>query len=112
MNRKKSTSSLGFPSLVLLVIAVIIVSSSGIGYVVLKNKQITTRGKIAEVHKKMEEHNVSILLHKGDIEETLGVFALRRHLAETNSPLVEIKFVEVYQDPGDESPPDGSVARR
>jgi len=112
MNRRKHTSSLGFPSLVLLAIAVIIVSSSGIAYVVMKNKQITTRGKIAAVQKKMDEHQVSISLHKADIEETLGVYTLREHLAESNSPLTEIKFVEVFQDSGDDSPPDGSVARR
>lgn len=112
MNRKKRTSSLGFPSLVLLAIAVIIISGSGISYVVMKNKQITARGQINDVQKMMEEHQVSISLHKADIEETLGVFALRKHLADTNSPLIEIKFVEVYQNPDDESSPDGSVARR
>ncbi len=58
MNRRKHTSSLGFPSLVLLAIAVIIVSSSGIGYVVMKNRQITTRSKIAAVQEKMDEHQV------------------------------------------------------
>ncbi len=112
MNRRKRTSSLGFPSLVLLAIAVMIVSSSGIGYVVMKNRQITTRSKIAAVQEKMDEHQVSISLHKADIEETLGVYSLPKHLAETNSPLTEIKFVEVFQDSDDESPPDDSVARR
>ncbi|MDB4566715.1 hypothetical protein N9Z78_01815, partial [Akkermansiaceae bacterium] len=71
MNRKKSTSSLGFSSLVLLGIAVVIVSSSGIGYVIMKNRQISARSQIVEVQRKMEKHQVSISQHQSDIEESL-----------------------------------------
>ena len=112
MNRRKRTSSLGFPSLVLLVIAVIIVSSSGIGYVVMKNKQFSARSKIAKVQKKMEEHQVSIALHQSDIDESLGIFRLREELVDRKSSLREIRYVEVYQDPSDEKNPDQSVAQR
>ena len=112
MNRRKRTASLGFPSLVLLVIAVVIVSSGGIGYVAMKNKQITTRSRIAEVQSQMDEHQVSISLHTSDIEETLGYYTLRARLKETKSPLTEIKFVEVYRDPDEQSPPGNSIAHR
>lgn len=112
MNHRKRTASLGFPSLVLLAIAVVIVSSGGIGYVVMKNKQITTRSKIVEVQRKMDEHKVSIALHTSDIEETLGYYALRARLKEMNSPLTEIKLVEVYRDPDEQSPPGDSIAHR
>ena len=101
MNRRKSTASLGFPSLVLLVIAVVIVSSGGIGYVVMKNKQITTRSKIAEVQRQMDDH-------KG----ILGYYALRAQLEKINSPLREIKSVEVYRDLDEQSPPGEAIARR
>jgi len=112
MNRRKSAASLGFPSLVLLAIAVVIVSSGGIGYVVMKNRQITTRSKIAKIQSAMDEHNVSIKLHSSDINMTLNYVLLREHLIETNSPLTEIKFVEVYRDPDKQSPPDSSLVRR
>lgn len=112
MNRRKTTSSLGFPSLVLLGIAVVILSGSGIGYVVMKNKQVTTRSKITEVRKKMEEHQVTITLHQSDIEETLGYYSLRENLADRKSRLKEIKFVEVYQKPSRGNSNEGSVAQR
>lgn len=114
MNHRKSATSLGFPSLILLIIAVVIVSSGGIGYVVMKNKQLTTRSKIAKIQSAMDEHNVSITLYQSDIEETLGYYLLRRSLAEMNSPLVEIQFVEVCSDSETKSPPPpaGSVAAR
>ena len=92
MNRKKSTSSLGFSSLVLLGIAVVIVSSSGIGYVIMKNRQISTRSQISEVQSRIQDHEISILLH--------------------DSPLTEIDFVEPLLEANEESPPENSVARR
>ncbi len=112
MNHRKSATGLAFPSLILLIIAVVIVSSGGIGYVVMKNKQLTTRSKIAKIQSEMDEHNVSITLYQSDIEETLGYYRLRRQLAEMRSPLVEIKYVEVCQDPNPQTPRDGSVAAR
>ena len=111
MNRKKSTSSLGF-SLVLLGIAVVIVSSSGIGYVVMKNRQISTRGQISEVQSRIQDHQVSILLHDSEIEEALGIFQLRQKLKKINSSLTEIDFVEPLLEANEESPPENSVARR
>jgi hypothetical protein len=112
MNRKKSTSSLGFSSLVLLGIAVVIVSSSGIGYVIMKNRQISARSQIAEVQRKMDKHQVSISQHQSDIEGSLAIFRLREHLHDINSPLTEIEFVEPLLEDDDQSPPGDSVARR
>ncbi len=112
MNRRKSATNLGFPSLVLLIIAVVIVSSGGVGYVVMKNKQLTTRSKMAKIQRQMDEHNVSVTLYQSDIEETLGYYRLRRQLADINSPLVEIKFVEVCREVDDQSPSVRSVATR
>jgi len=112
MNRRKTTSSLGFPSLVLLGIAVVIVSSSLIGFVVMKNKQVTARTRIAEVRKEMEKHEVTITLHKSDIEEQLGYYRLRQQLQDRKSKLKEIKYVEVYQEPDSDQSNGGSVARR
>jgi len=112
MNHRKSATSLGFPSLVLLIIAVVIVSSGGIGYVVMKNKQLTTRSKIAKIQQTMDEHKVSITLHQSDIEETLGYYRLRRQLADMNSPLIEIKYVEVCRDIDKQVPEDGAVVAR
>ncbi len=112
MNHRKSSISLGFPSLILLIIAVVIVSSGGIGYVVMKNKQLTTRSKIAKIQRQMDEHKVSVTLYQSDIEETLGYYRLRRHLADMKSPLVEIKYVEVCQNPSpNSSSKDSFVAR-
>ncbi|MDG2401315.1 MAG: hypothetical protein P8M04_12160 [Akkermansiaceae bacterium] len=112
MNRKKSTSSLGFSSLVLLGIAVAIVSSSGIGYVIMKNRQISTRSQISEVQSRIQDHHISILLHHSEIEEALGIFQLRQKLKEINSSLTEIDFVEPLLEANEESPPENSVARR
>lgn len=112
MNRRKRNSSLGFPSLVLLAIAVIIVSSSGIGYVVMKNKQLTMRGKIAEVQKKMDSHEVSISEYEADIEDSLGIYVLREHLSESNSALTPIKSFERLLTPEEKAPSGNSVARR
>jgi cell division protein FtsL len=112
MNRRKSSTSLGFPSLVLLIIAVVIVSSGGIGYVIMKNKQLTARSKIAAIQREMDEHKVSITLYQSDIEETLGYYRLRRQLAEMKSPLVEIKYVEVCETPDEQTRSEGTIAAR
>lgn len=112
MNRRKSTASLGFPSLVLLGIAAVIVSGSGIGYVVMKNKQVTTRGKIAEVQKRMAAHEVTITLHQSDIDEMLGYFRLRKDLEDRGLQLREITSFEVYQEGGEDRPNQEVFARR
>ena len=112
MNRRKNASSLGFSSLVLLAIAVVIVSASGIGYVVMKNKQVTARSQIAEVQKRMAAHEVSITLYQSDIEEMLGYFRLRAQLDAQKSKLTEIRFVEVYQSPDEERPAQDSVVQK
>lgn len=114
MNRRKKTSSLGFPSLVLLGIAVVIVSSSGIGYVVMKNKQVTARSKIAQVQKRIDEHQVAITLHQSDIEQTLNWGTLKKLYAEEKPQFREIQpdDVEVYQEPDQETTNRGSIAQR
>lgn len=110
MNRKKSTSSLGFSSLVLLGIAVVIVSSSGIGYVIMKNRQISARSQIAEVQREMGRHQVSISEHQSEISESLEIFRLRQHLEDINSSLTEIEFVEPLIKRDDKAPPGNAVA--
>jgi hypothetical protein len=114
MNRRKSASSLGFPSLVLLTIAAVIVSASGIGYVVMKNKQITARSQIAKAQKRMAAHEVSITLHQSDIEETLGYFSLIKQLEEQGSRLseIELKNIERYQEPTAEDETQPSIAQK
>lgn len=112
MNHRKNASSLGFPSLVLLGIAAVIISASGIGFVLMKNKQVSVRGRIAEVQKRMTEHEVTITLHQSDIEETLGYYRLREVLEDRKSALREIKFVEVYQDPDEKTHDEGTVVQR
>ena len=113
-NRKKPTSQIGLPSLILLFVALAIVTVGGIGYVLMINNQVTTRREISKVQQRMEEHKVSITLHKTDIEEALDFYNLREHLAEIQSPLVEIPsgVVEVYVSSDQESPPDDAVAQR
>ncbi len=98
--------------MILLIIAVVIVSSGGIGYVVMKNKQLTVRSKIAKIQRQMDEHNVSITLHQSDIEETLGYYRLRRQLAEMKSPLIEIEYAEVCRDPAEPVSSQAPVAAR
>ena len=56
MNRKEKTSNIGVPMLILLFVAGAIVATGGIGYVVLKNKQVTARRDITKVQQRMEEH--------------------------------------------------------
>jgi hypothetical protein len=114
MNRRKNATNLGFSSLVLLAIAVVIVSSGGIVYAMMKNKQITTRSKIARIQSAMDEHNISIKMYSSKINKALDCYTLRIYLLETNSPLtdIDIKFVEVYRDPDEQSQPDDSIARR
>ena len=99
MNRKKSTSSLGFSSLVLLGIAVVIVSSSGIGYVVMKNRQISTRGQISEVQSRIQDHQISILLYDSEIEEALGIFQLRQKLKKLIHPSLRSILLSLFLKP-------------
>ncbi len=114
MNRRKTSSNIGFPTLILLLVAGAIVATGGISYVVMKNKQITARRSIEKVQDRMKEHQVSITLHEADIEATLSVFSLREYLAEVGSPLREITpgVVEVITLPDVESPPGQAVAQR
>jgi hypothetical protein len=111
MNRRKKPSSLGFPSLLLLGIAVVIVSSSGIGYVVMKNKQVTARSEIAKVLMQIDEHQMTIDLHQSDIRKILGYVQLRKDLNLQNSLLRDIEFTEVYQESDGEPQNHASVAR-
>ena len=62
----------------------------------------------------MEEHKVSITLHRTDIEAALDFYSLREHLTEIQSSLVEIPsgVVEVYASSDQESPPGEAVAQR
>lgn len=111
MNRRKSQASLGYSSLILVAIAVAIVSSGGVAYVVMKNKQVTARSKIEKVQRKMDEHRVSISLHESNIGTILGYYPLRRQLADMKSPLVEIQYVEVCRRTDAQSAED-SIAYR
>ena len=115
MNRKKRTSQIGLPTLILLLVGLAIVTTGGIGYVVMKNKQVTARREISKVQQRMQEHKVSITLHKTDIEAALDFYSLREQLKDIQSPLVEIPqgVVEVYaSSPEQESPPGEAVAQR
>ena len=53
-NRKKRTSQIGLPTLILLFVALAIVTTGGIGYVLMKNKQVTARREISKVQQRME----------------------------------------------------------
>ncbi len=112
MNRKKRTSNIGTPALVLMLIALVILSSGGISYAVLKNRQITVRREISKVQKRMDEHRVSITLHQSDVDDLLSYYRLREQLAEMGSPLREIHRVEVYREPGEVPGADGVIASR
>jgi hypothetical protein len=113
-NRKKRTSQIGLPTLILLFVALAIVTTGGIGYVLMKNKQVTARREISKVQQRMEQHKVSITLHKTDIEAALDFYNLREQLTEIESSLVEIPpgVVEVYASSEQESPPGEAVAQR
>ena len=52
--------------LILLFVAGAIVATGGIGYVVLKNKQVTARRDITKVQQRMEEHRVAITFYQSD----------------------------------------------
>lgn len=116
MNRRKQTSSLGFPSLILLGIAVVILSASGITYVVMKNKQITARAEIALVRKRMNEHQVVITKQQSEIKKILGVYDLPQLLAKKNSRLRKIDppeiLHEVEEAPASQTLNQDAVARR
>jgi len=114
MNRKKRTSQIGLPTLILLFVALAIVTTGGIGYVVMKNKQVTARREISKVQQQMEEHKVSITLHETDISTTLDFYSLREQLKDRQSSLVEIPpgVVEVYASSEQEAVPGQVVAQR
>ena len=101
MNRRKQTSSLGFPTLILLGITVVILSGSGITYVVLKNKEISARAEIERVQKRMDEHQVVITISQSEIDRTLGVFELPERLAARHSRLRKIESTERLLEEGD-----------
>lgn len=112
MNHRRHTPNLGFSTVALIILAVAILATNGIGFVMMKNRQYTVRDQIEATGRKMSEHKVSIALHESDIEERLGYYRLREQLADLKSPLKPIQFVEVYQDP-DEIPRSGeSIVRR
>lgn len=102
MNRRKKTSSIGFPSLVLLAIAAVIISSGGISYVVIKNKQITALSEIDEVRRQMAEHKDYILTHEIQIRRILAKHDLKQRLLKNKSRLREIEHKEFYRPPGEE----------
>ena len=100
--------------LILLFVAGAIVATGGIGYVVLKNKQITARRDISKVQKRMEEHRVAITLYQSDISRILGVYNLRAQLADRQSDLEPIGtgVVELIIPSDQETPPDDAVVSR
>jgi len=100
--------------LILLFVALAIVTTGGIGYVVMKNKQVTARREISRAQERMEEHKVSITLHETDIGAALDFYNLREQLRDLQSPLVEIPpgVVEVYASSEQEAPPGEAVAQR
>ena len=100
--------------LILLFVAGAIVATGGIGYVVLKNKQVTARRDITKVQQRMEEHRVSITLYQSDINRILGVYHLRAQLADRRSNLVPIGtgVVELIIPDDQETPPGDAVATR
>ncbi|MGC6425649.1 MAG: hypothetical protein ACON5H_01485 [Akkermansiaceae bacterium] len=111
MNKRRQGSNLSISTLLVLLVAGIIVSGGGISYVMLKNKQITTRSEIAKIQELMAEHEVAISMYQSDISEKLGVFALRESLKVQGSNLRTIPagYVEIYKAP---LPPDPAVAQR
>lgn len=118
MNRRKQTSSLGFPSLILLGIAVVILSASGITYVVMKNKQIAARAEIAQARKRMDQHQVTITEQQSKIDRILGVFDLPKLLTKKNSRLRDIEaetleaLYDVEEMPAPQTLNQDAVARR
>ena len=114
MNKRRQGSNLSLPTLLVLLVAGMIVSGGGISYVMVKNKQITTRNAIAKTQQRMAEHNVAITGYQSDISEKLGVFALRESLKNQESNLRNIPsgYVEVYRPPLQMPQSDPAVAQR
>jgi len=71
-------------------VAVVILATGGVSYVMVKNKQITMRRQIAKTQKEMVEHSVAITMHQSDISRELGVFNIREKLAQSGSDLQPI----------------------
>lgn len=114
MNKRRQGSNLSIPTLLVLLVAGIIVSGGGISYVMVKNKQITTRNEIDKTQKRMSEDNVAITGFQSDISEKLGVFALRESLKnrKSNLRIIPTGHVEIYR-PGQSSlPSDPAVVQR
>jgi len=114
MNHRKKTPDLNLPSLIVLLIAGCIVALGGISYVVVVNKQVTLRKQIERSERRMHDHRVAITEHQADIEELLGVFNLRQHLATSGSTLQPIPAgaIERYVPPGSQPPPENTIAVR
>ncbi|MGJ8695857.1 MAG: hypothetical protein ACSHYF_06025 [Verrucomicrobiaceae bacterium] len=114
MNRRRHTSNLSVPALIVLLVAGIILSIGGVTYVMVKNKQVSLRGQITKVQKRMVEHNVAITMHKSDIEQELGVFQLREKLTLNKSQLQSIPkgVVEVLNPTEPDPPASDAVAKR
>ncbi|MDA7881783.1 hypothetical protein N9A94_05710 [Akkermansiaceae bacterium] len=114
MNRKKKASNLGLPMLILLFVAGAIVATGGIGYVVLKNKQVTARRNIIKVHQRTEEHRIALAQYEWKINDTLAFYRLRARLEERQSDLVPIEngVVERIISSDQETPPGDAVVSR
>ncbi|MDB4416792.1 hypothetical protein N9085_02780 [Akkermansiaceae bacterium] len=90
MNHRRQASNLSIPTLIVMLVAGLILSVGGVSYVMVKNKQITLRGKIAKSQERMADDNTAITMHESDISRVLGVFAIRERLAQENSSLQPI----------------------
>ena len=120
MNRKKKTSNIGLPMLILLFVAGAIVATGGVGYVVLKNKQVTAHRNIAKVQQRMDEHSLAIKFYESEINTILGAYTLPAALDARQSDLIPIgtalveRINPTSQDevPDQETPPGDSVVSR
>ena len=114
MNRKKKIANIGLPMLILLFVAGAIVATGGIGYVVLKNKQVTARRDIAKVQQRMAEHRIAIDLHQWEISEILVAPNLPAQLEARQSELVPYGagVAELIIPEDQETPPGDAVVSR
>lgn len=120
MNRKKKTSNIGLPMLILLFVAGAIVATGGVGYVVLKNKQVTARRNITKVQQRMDEHSLAIKFYESEINAILGVYKLPAELDARRSDLIPIGTGVVERInpsnqeelPAQETPPGDAVVSR
>lgn len=114
MNRKKRTSQIGVPTLILLFVALAILCTGGVTYVVMKNRQITARREMEKVQQRMDEHRVSITLHQTDIEVALDVYDIRKKISDGVLPLAEIPagVVEVVSADSEKPSSDERIVQR